>query len=68
METKFVNVDSGLKDATGNKVALEDATGSTLNNAVNVGDLKDTIGNITNNGFGLTDEMVMMLKLNLVKL
>nr|WP_288668688.1 YadA-like family protein [uncultured Haemophilus sp.] len=53
---QIVNVDSGLKDATGNKVALEDATGSTLNNAVNVGDLKDTIGNITNNGFGLTDE------------
>ena len=53
---QIVNVDSGLKDATGNKVALEDATGNTLNNAVNVGDLKDTIGNITNNGFGLTDE------------
>ena len=35
---------------------MEDATGNTLNNAVNVGDLKDTIGNITNNGFGLTDE------------
>ncbi len=53
---QIVNVDSGLKDATGNKVTLEDATGNTLNNAVNVGDLKDTIGNITNNGFGLTDE------------
>ena len=53
---QIINVDSGLKDATGNKVALEDATGNTLNNAVNVGDLKDTIGNITNNGFGLTDE------------
>ena len=53
---QIVNVDSGFKDATGNKVALEDATGNTLNNAVNVGDLKDTIGNITNNGFGLTDE------------
>jgi len=53
---QIVNVDSGLKDATGNKVALEDATGNTLNNAVNVGDLKDTISNITNNGFGLTDE------------
>ena len=53
---QIVNVDSGLKDATGNKVALEDATGNTLKNAVNVGDLKDTISNITNNGFGLTDE------------
>ena len=53
---QIVNVDSGLKDATGNKVTLENATGNTLKNAVNVGDLKDTISNITNNGFGLTDE------------
>ena len=55
-DRQITNVDSGLKDSTGNKVALEDATGNTLKNAVNVGDLKDTISNITNNGFGLTDE------------
>ena len=44
---QIVNVDSGLKDATGNKVALEDATGSTLNNAVNVGDLKAGVAQAT---------------------
>ena len=57
----------GLKK-DGTKVALKDAEGDTLNNAVNVGDLKESISNITDSGFGLTDEMVMMLKLNLVKL
>ena len=44
---QIVNVDSGLKDATGNKVALEDATGNTLNNAVNVGDLKAGVAQAT---------------------
>ncbi|WP_274585320.1 YadA-like family protein [Neisseria leonii] len=34
-------VDSGLKDAAGNKVDLANATGDVLNNAVNVGDLKN---------------------------
>ncbi|OOF65402.1 YadA-like family protein [Rodentibacter sp. Ppn85] len=57
---QIVNVDSGLKDANGNKVSLTDAKGDTLNNAVNVGDLKESINNITDpskgGGFGLTDE------------
>ncbi|WP_208604951.1 YadA family autotransporter adhesin, partial [Rodentibacter genomosp. 2] len=57
---QIVNVDSGLKDANGNKVSLADANGDTLNNAVNVGDLKESINNITDpskgGGFGLTDE------------
>ena len=54
-DKQITNVDSGLKK-DGTKVALKDAEGDTLKNAVNVGDLKDTISNITNNGFGLTDE------------
>ena len=53
---QIVNVDSGLKKADGTKVELKDAEGDTLNNAVNVGDLKESITNLTNNGFGLTDE------------
>ena len=53
---QIVNVDSGLKNADGTKVALKDAEGDTLNNAVNVGDLKESISNITDSGFGLTDE------------
>ncbi|OOF62449.1 YadA-like family protein [Rodentibacter pneumotropicus] len=57
---QIVNIDSGLKDANGNKVSLTDAKGDTLNNAVNVGDLKESINNITDpskgGGFGLTDE------------
>ena len=52
---QIVNVDSGLKK-DGAKVELKDAKGDTLNNAVNVGDLKESITNLTNNGFGLTDE------------
>ena len=55
-DKQITNVDSGLKKADGSKVELKDAQGDTLKNAVNVGDLKDTISNITNNGFGLTDE------------
>ncbi|THA18552.1 adhesin, partial [Rodentibacter pneumotropicus] len=57
---QIVNIDSGLKDANGNKVSLTDAKGDTLNNAVNVGDLKESINNITDpskgGGFGLMDE------------
>ncbi|WP_159991227.1 YadA-like family protein [Pelistega ratti] len=57
---QIVNVDSGLKDASGNKVSLANATGDTLNNAVNVGDLKESVNSITDpskgGGFGLTDE------------
>ena len=37
------NLASGLTDADGNPVDLKDATGDTLTNAVNVGDLKDAI-------------------------
>ena len=37
---QITHVDSGLKDAKGNTVALKDATGDVLNNAVNVGDLQ----------------------------
>ena len=52
---QIVNVDSGLKK-DGAKVELKDAQGDTLKNAVNVGDLKESISNITDSGFGLTDE------------
>ena len=55
-DKQITNVDSGLKNADGTKVALKDAEGDTLNNAVNVGDLKESISNITDSGFGLTDE------------
>ena len=54
-DKQITNVDSGLKK-DGAKVELKDAQGDTLNNAVNVGDLKESITNLTNNGFGLTDE------------
>jgi len=53
---QIVNVDSGLKKADGTKVELKGAEGDTLKNAVNVGDLKESISNITDSGFGLTDE------------
>ena len=55
-DKQITNVDSGLKKADGSKVELKDAQGDTLNNAVNVGDLKESISNITDSGFGLTDE------------
>ena len=41
---QIINVDSGLKDTNGS-VKLKDATGDMLNNAVNVGDLKEAINN-----------------------
>ena len=44
---QIVNVDSGLKKADGTKVELKDAEGDTLNNAVNVGDLKAGIAQAT---------------------
>ena len=46
-DKQITNVDSGLKDATGNKVELKDAQGDTLKNAVNVGDLKAGIAQAT---------------------
>ncbi|WP_424765347.1 YadA-like family protein [Necropsobacter rosorum] len=57
---QITGLDSGLKDDSGNKVKLTDATGNMLNNGVNVGDLKDAVSNITsaegNGGFGLSDD------------
>ncbi|WP_274571910.1 YadA-like family protein [Neisseria leonii] len=47
------NVDSGLKDANGNPVELANATGETLNNAVNVGDLKTASQNLVEKGFNI---------------
>ncbi|WP_338809353.1 YadA-like family protein [Neisseria leonii] len=47
------NVDSGLKDADGNKVELANADGETLNNAVNVSDLKNTSQALVEKGFNI---------------
>ena len=44
---QITHVDSGLKDAAGNKVELKDVTGDVLNNAVNVGDLKNVQNAVT---------------------
>ncbi len=57
----ITNVSSGLVNNTdGSNVTLANATGDTLTNVVNVGDLKNSIHNITNasagGGFGLTDD------------
>ncbi|WP_386694575.1 ESPR-type extended signal peptide-containing protein [Lonepinella sp. MS14435] len=57
----ITNVSSGLvNNADGSNVTLANATGDTLTNVVNVGDLKNSIHNITNasagGGFGLTDD------------
>ncbi|WP_424411659.1 YadA-like family protein [Pasteurella sp. PK-2025] len=46
---QITNVASGLVDRNGKKVNLRQATGDTLNNAVNVGDLKNVAGDIYNN-------------------
>lgn len=48
---KVVNVASGLDGGT-----LEAASGSTLTNAANIGDLKTAVNSITDAGFGLKDE------------
>ncbi|WGE55091.1 YadA-like family protein [Actinobacillus equuli subsp. equuli] len=56
---QVTNVSSGLVDNKGQKVDLANATGDVLNNAVNVGDLKNSINNLTNattGGFGLTGD------------
>ncbi|MEG9499529.1 YadA-like family protein [Mannheimia indoligenes] len=53
---QITNVSSGLTDANGNKTDLANAT---TTNAVNVGDLKDTVNTLTNattGGFGLTGD------------
>ncbi|WP_432646655.1 S-layer homology domain-containing protein [Mitsuokella sp.] len=39
-------VDSGLKDTAGNTVKLANASGDVLNNAVNVGDLKNAVSDV----------------------
>ena len=44
---QITHVDSGLKDATGNPVDLATASGDVLNNAVNVGDLKNVQNAVT---------------------
>ncbi|WP_314790693.1 collagen-binding adhesin autotransporter EmaA [Aggregatibacter aphrophilus] len=66
---QIVNIDSGLKQADGSAVALKDASGDILKNAVNVGDLKESINNITdatkNGGFGLSDDNGTTAKANL---
>ncbi|WP_439288011.1 YadA family autotransporter adhesin, partial [Lonepinella sp. BR2904] len=66
----ITNVSSGLvKNTDGSPVTLANATGDTLTNAVNVGDLKDSIHNVTNatagGGFGLTDDNGNPLKQDL---
>lgn len=48
---QIVNVASGLGGTN-----LQDATGSTLTNAANIGDLQTAVNSITNAGFGLKDE------------
>uniref|UniRef100_UPI003B02D285 hypothetical protein n=1 Tax=Actinobacillus pleuropneumoniae TaxID=715 RepID=UPI003B02D285 len=63
----ITNVTSGLTDSTGQKSDLANAT---TTNAVNVGDLKDTVNNLTNattGGFGLTDDNNTEVKQDLGK-
>ncbi|MEG9533155.1 YadA-like family protein [Mannheimia indoligenes] len=62
---QITNVDSGLKGKDGQVVKLTDATGDVLNNAVNVGDLKNTVTEVTTNAFGLKDENGKEFKQNL---
>ncbi|WGE34083.1 YadA-like family protein [Actinobacillus genomosp. 1] len=67
---QVTNVSTGLKDRNGNNVTLANASGDVLNNAVNVGDLKDSVHNLTNattGGFGLTDEKGNDVKADLGK-
>ncbi|WP_249357472.1 YadA-like family protein [Mannheimia varigena] len=62
---QVVNVDSGLKDKDGNTVDLKNASGDVLNNAVNVGDLKNTAEKISTDAFGLKDKEGNEFKQNL---
>ncbi|MBN6065175.1 YadA-like family protein [Aggregatibacter actinomycetemcomitans] len=66
---QIVNIDSGLKQADGSTVALKDASGETLKNAANIGDLQKSINDITdagkNGGFGLSDDNGATAKANL---
>ncbi|WGE82667.1 YadA-like family protein [Actinobacillus equuli] len=61
---QITNVTSGLTDATGNKADLTNAVDT---NAVNVGDLKETVKNITTDGFGLKDDKGTEVKQDLGK-
>ncbi|WP_208107260.1 beta strand repeat-containing protein [Mesocricetibacter intestinalis] len=60
----ITNVSSGLVDADGNPTDLSNATSS---NAVNVGDLKNTVTDLTTDGFGLTDDKGTAVKADLGK-
>ncbi len=65
---QITNVTSGLTDSTGQKSDLANAT---TTNAVNVGDLKDTVNNLTNattGGFGLKDDNNTEVKQDLGKI
>ncbi|MDE8033936.1 YadA-like family protein [Actinobacillus equuli subsp. equuli] len=61
---QITNVTSGLTDASGNKADLTNAVDT---NAVNVGDLKETVKNITTDGFGLKDDKGTEVKQDLGK-
>ncbi|HGO5818408.1 TPA: ESPR-type extended signal peptide-containing protein, partial [Mannheimia haemolytica] len=66
---QITNVDSGLKGKDGQPVKLTEAAGDVLNNAVNVGDLKntvtETVTEVTTDAFGLKDENNKEFKQNL---
>lgn len=62
---QITNVDSGLKGKDGQPVKLTEAAGDVLNNAVNVGDLKNTVTEVTTDAFGLKDENNKEFKQNL---
>lgn len=49
-------VDSGLKDSSGTTVTLANASGDVLNNAVNVGDLKDVVSDVNSKHTKVTVE------------
>ncbi|WGE47873.1 YadA-like family protein [Actinobacillus equuli] len=61
---QITNVTSGLTDSTGKTTDLANATST---NAVNVGDLKETVKNITTDGFGLKDDKGTEVKQDLGK-
>ena len=45
---QITNVESGLTDADGNKIALKDASGDMLKNVANIGDLQEVNTNVAN--------------------
>ncbi|WP_345790040.1 YadA-like family protein [Spirabiliibacterium mucosae] len=67
---QITGVESGLKGDDPNKpIKLSDATGDTLNNAANIGDLKNAVSNVTDaangGGFGLKGQDGKEIKQNL---